>query len=88
MTLRPLLCKLQKNYLASIKIEGGGVEPVGALLADVRADELNERQVVEALHAQGHQGKVDFVVQCATRRCCTMCTMEVARLKFAGEKET
>ena len=50
MTLRPLLCKLQKNYLASIKIEGGGVEPVGALLADVRADEPNERQVVEVLY--------------------------------------
>ena len=35
--------------------------------------------------AQGHQGKVDFVVQCAIRRCSTMCTMEVARLKFAGD---
>ena len=51
MTLRPLLCKLKKKLLGLNKnIEGGGVKSVGALLADVRADEPNERQVVEALH--------------------------------------
>ena len=32
------------------KNEGGWVEYVGALVADVRADEPNERQVVEVLY--------------------------------------
>ena len=65
--------------MASIKIEGDGVESVGALLANVRADEPNERQVVEALHKAIKARWVrwtDKVVQCVIRRCCAMCTME------------
>ena len=78
--LRPLLCKLKKKLLGlNKKIEGDGVESVGALLANVRADEPNERQVVEALHKAIKARWVrwtDKVVQCVIRRCCKMCTME------------
>ena len=72
---------LRKNYLASIKklkeVELSLLEP--CWLANVRADEPNERQVVEALHKAIKARWVrwtDKVVQCVIRRCCKMCTME------------
>ena len=62
------------------KFEGGGVKSVGALLANVRADEPNERQVVEALHKAIKARWVRWTLlynECTFRYCCTMCNKKV-----------